>query len=80
MSSASSSACNPIDFAAVDDRPVDLVFLLLTPDNATTEHLAALACISRHLRNWGVAIDLRAANDANELYRVLTGVRAIDRN
>jgi nitrogen PTS system EIIA component len=64
----------PIDFAAIDDRPVDLVFLLLTPDNATNEHLAALACVSRRLRTRDVVADLRATDDANELYRILTSV------
>ena len=33
----------PIPFEAVDDQPVDLVFLLLTPDGAGADHLKALA-------------------------------------
>src|SRR5438045_2101050 len=33
----------PIDFGAADRRPVDLIFLLLTPASANTEHLKALA-------------------------------------
>jgi PTS system nitrogen regulatory IIA component len=64
----------PIDFAAIDEQPVDIVFLLLTPDNATNEHLTALACVSRCLRTRDVIADLRAAADANALYRVLTNV------
>lgn len=58
----------PVDFAAIDDEPVDLVFLLLTPENAGREHLAALAAISRVLRDEAVARRLRAARDAGELY------------
>src|SRR6185312_8809676 len=33
----------PIEFAAIDERPVDLVILLLTPDSAGSQHLATLA-------------------------------------
>src|SRR5579863_4158051 len=39
----------PIDFEAIDDHPVDLIFLLLTPDSAGADHLKALARISRLL-------------------------------
>src|SRR5581483_3314204 len=41
----------PIDFEAVDDRPVDLVVLLLTPDSAAAQHLATLAALSRPFRD-----------------------------
>ena len=63
----------PIDFAAIDDEPVDLVFLLLTPENAGREHLAALAAISRVLRDGAVARNLRAARDASEIYACFEG-------
>jgi nitrogen PTS system EIIA component len=62
----------PIEFEAVDKRPVDLVFLLLIPEQAGDDHLAALACVSRKLRNPAVAQALRAAKTAPELYKVLT--------
>src|SRR5919108_2664004 len=39
----------PIDFDSVDDKPVDLIFLLLIPMAAQSEHLAALATICRHM-------------------------------
>jgi PTS system nitrogen regulatory IIA component len=61
----------PIDFAAIDDEPVDLVFLLLTPEDAGREHLAALAAISRVLRDDAVARNLRAARDTYGLYACL---------
>ena len=41
---------DPLDFEAVDDRPVDLVFLLLLPTGDGGEHLNALACVARRLR------------------------------
>ena len=40
----------PIDFEALDDQPVDLLFLLLAPENAGADHLKALARIARILR------------------------------
>jgi PTS system nitrogen regulatory IIA component len=59
----------PIEFEAVDGRPVDLIFLILAPED--TDSLAALACASRALRNPATAKQLRAASDAGALYTVL---------
>jgi PTS system nitrogen regulatory IIA component len=61
-----------VDFAAVDGQPVDLVFLLLMPAHAGKEHLAALAAISRRLRDRDLARRLRAAGDARMIYDALT--------
>ena len=61
----------PLDFAAIDEQPVDLVFLLLTPEKAKREHLAALATISRVLRDNDMVRDLRAARNPGELYQRL---------
>jgi nitrogen PTS system EIIA component len=66
----------PIDFEAIDGEPVDLVFLLLIPEDAGREHLTALALISRRLRDREAAARLRAATDARELYQLLTGSTA----
>lgn len=63
----------PVDWRAVDGREVDLVFLLLSPENAASEHLAALAMATRRLRDASVAAALRAANDAEALRRALIG-------
>jgi PTS system nitrogen regulatory IIA component len=51
----------PIAYEAVDEQPVDLIFLLLAPEAAGAEHLKALARISRLLRDRGVCERLRAA-------------------
>ncbi|UMY16798.1 PTS sugar transporter subunit IIA [Methylobacterium organophilum] len=63
----------PVDFEAVDERPVDLVFLLLLPAGALSEHLNALACVARKLRDPEAAAALRGARDATGLYSLLTG-------
>ena len=62
----------PIEFDAVDERPVDLVFLLLAPEAAGTDHLKALALVSRLLRDERVCARLRGADSAEALYAVLT--------
>ncbi|MCP4385852.1 MAG: PTS IIA-like nitrogen regulatory protein PtsN [Hyphomicrobiales bacterium] len=62
----------PIDFEALDDQPVDLVFLLLAPEGAGADHLKALARIARHLRQGNVAEKLRASTDRAALHAVLT--------
>lgn len=61
----------PVGYEAIDDTPVDLVFLLLTPADAGADHLKALAKISRLLRNSGTCERLRAAPTADAVYSVL---------
>lgn len=68
----------PIDFTAVDEQPVDLVFMLLSPSDAGAEHLKALARVSRRLREIGLAAKLRGAGSPDALYALLTGVEARD--
>jgi PTS system nitrogen regulatory IIA component len=63
----------PVPFEALDDQPVDLVFLLLAPLDAGAEHLKALARISRLLRDRATCEKLRGANSADALYALLTG-------
>ena len=62
----------PIDFEALDEEPVDLIFLLLAPEHAGGDHLKALARISRLLREGQAVEKLRASKDAAALYAVLT--------
>jgi PTS system nitrogen regulatory IIA component len=62
-----------IDFAAIDDRPVDLVILLLSPANGGNNHLATLAALSRPLRDATFVQRLRQAPDAVALHRMLAG-------
>jgi PTS system nitrogen regulatory IIA component len=63
----------PIDFEALDNEPVDLIFLLLAPEHAGADHLKALARISRLLREPSSIEKLRAAKDRAALYSVLAG-------
>jgi nitrogen PTS system EIIA component len=67
----------PIEYEALDDQPVDLVFLLLAPEHAGADHLKALARISRLLREPQSIEKLRAAHDRAALYAVLTQPAAV---
>ena len=62
----------PVDYDAVDGKPVDLIFALLSPDHAGADHLTALAKISRLMRSPAALSKLRATNTAEGLYAVLT--------
>lgn len=63
---------DPLDFDAVDERPVDLVFLLLLPIGDGGENLNALACVARKLRDPDSAKALRGARDAASLYALVS--------
>ena len=62
----------PIDFHAIDDQPVDLIFLLLAPETAGADHLKALARVSRLLRDQAVCEKLRGTDSAEALFALLT--------
>jgi PTS system nitrogen regulatory IIA component len=52
----------PVDFEALDDQPVDLVFMLLAPEGAGADHLKALSRIARALRDQDLVARLRSAD------------------
>lgn len=62
----------PLAFKAVDDRPVDLVFALLSPTDAGADHLKALAQVSRRLRDAAFVAKLRGAGSPDALYALWT--------
>lgn len=61
-----------IDFGAVDDMPVDLVFMLLSPVDAGADHLRALAQVSRALRDRSFAAKLRGGVSNDALFALFT--------
>lgn len=58
----------PIDFASLDGAPVDLVFLLIAPEASGADHLKALACVARVLRDPALVSAVRATNDSDALF------------
>jgi PTS system nitrogen regulatory IIA component len=65
-----------IDFDAIDEQPVDLIFMLLAPENAGADHLKALARVSRLLRDKATCEKLRGSDRADALYALLTETAA----
>jgi PTS system nitrogen regulatory IIA component len=60
----------PIDFEAVDEQPVDLIFVLLAPKDASAAHLKALAKVSRLLRDDRVREALRGAATPEAMFAI----------
>ena len=56
---------------AVDNKPVDLMFMLLSPESNGADHLTALALISRILKNNSMAEKIRNASGKDEIYALL---------
>jgi PTS system nitrogen regulatory IIA component len=68
----------PVDFQAVDDMPVDLVFAMFSPADAGSAHLKALARVSRRLRDKGFVTKLRGAGSHDAIWALLTQDEARD--
>ncbi|MDR3512236.1 MAG: PTS IIA-like nitrogen regulatory protein PtsN [Caulobacteraceae bacterium] len=61
----------PVDFDAVDDQPVDLLFALFAPPDAGAEHLRALARVARLLRQRELREQLRHAHTPDAVFALL---------
>ncbi len=61
-----------IDFDAIDEQPVDLIFVLLAPETAGADHLKALARVSRLFRDRAICDKLRGSDNADAIYALLT--------
>jgi PTS system nitrogen regulatory IIA component len=68
----------PIDYDALDDGPVDLVFLLLAPEESTNAQLKALARIARVLRDPETCALLRREPDPEQVHELLSGRRPVE--
>ena len=61
----------PVAFSAVDDKPVDLLVALFAPPEANSQHLRALARVSRMMRQPELREQLRQARSADAIHIVL---------
>lgn len=66
----------PIDFEALDNKPVNLVVLLASPPDKTSDHIQALARISKLMADEGFRETIYAADTAGEVYELLRGRHA----
>lgn len=67
-------ATPPVDFESIDSKPVDLVFVLLVPEESGADHLKALARISKLLRNEEVCQSLREVQTPEDAMSVIKKV------
>lgn len=61
----------PVDFDAIDNKPADLVFLLMSPEGSGADHLTALAMLSRILKDDAICERLRKMEKSTEIYALL---------
>ena len=61
----------PISFDAIDNEPVDLLFVLLVPQNATSEHLELLSQLAEKFNDRSLCKKLRQCQDSDELYELI---------
>ena len=67
---------HPVEFEALDDQPVDIVFLLLAPEGAGADHLKALSRIARVLRDSDTVAKIRGTRDAAAIHTFLSSTPA----
>jgi PTS system nitrogen regulatory IIA component len=60
---------HPIDFDAIDQQPVDLIFALLVPEEATDEHLKTLSMLAQKLSQADYREALRNSPDSQYLFQ-----------
>lgn len=68
----------PIDYGAIDDLPIDLVFMLLSPADAGADHLKALAQVSRLLRDRSFVAKLRGTGSPDALFALFANPETRD--
>ena len=60
----------PVDFDAIDGKPVDLLFVLIVPEERTDEHVRTLAAVAELLSDEDFCFTLRTTNDSNDMYSI----------
>ena len=65
----------PLAFDAIDGVPVDLLFALAVPENCTSDHLNLLAQIAERFSDEDLLRNLRQADGATELVKLLSDTK-----
>ena len=71
ISGAFYTLAEPIEYEAPDEKPVDLVFVLLVPAEATQEHLNLLAGLATAFSSSDIRSALRVAKTAEQAKQTL---------
>ena len=59
-----------IDFSASDDKFVDIIFSIITPETSQSEHLLILSSISNFLKKKNCIDELRKLDSAEDIYKL----------
>ncbi len=62
---------NGVDFESLDGKPTHLFFVLIAPEDSTSQHLKALARVSRLFKDASFRERLLIAKDAEELFQLI---------
>lgn len=62
----------PIDFDAIDSEPVDIIFVLVVPEDNDENHLQTLATLAKAFSDTSIQKRLRASKSSTELYNIIT--------
>lgn len=64
------SLAEPVDFDAIDDKAVDLLFVLIVPEERTDEHVKTLAGVAELLSDEDFCLTLRTTHDSDDMYSI----------
>ncbi|MCJ8313267.1 MAG: PTS IIA-like nitrogen regulatory protein PtsN [Saccharospirillaceae bacterium] len=62
----------PVDFDALDNQKVDMIFVLLVPSEATEEHLQTLAAIAEKFSQADFLDSVRNTQHPSEIFELLS--------
>ncbi len=60
-----------VEYEALDDQPVDLIFALLVPESSTQEHLDLLASLAGMFRESSLCEQIRGAEEVEQILSLL---------
>ena len=60
----------PIDFDSLDNKPVDILFVLLVPREENDEHVRTLAELATLFNDEDFCYTIRHTNDSEDLYNI----------
>ena len=60
----------PIDFDSIDSKPVDLIFVLIVPDEQSDAHVQALSQVAQLFNDENFCFILRNTHDGEDIYNI----------
>ncbi len=66
----------PVEYEAIDGKPVDILFMLLIPSDKGNDHVAALAAVSRSMRDEAILRMIRKSGSSAALFDLLVAAEA----